>query len=617
MLLSTDLLNEWPDSHELYELLATVVPRLSSADLLSLVEAISVPSDPTVQGIRASYELLSWIVQYRGKRPAKRALEVVRAKLAPITQSYPEWKPRDDPGRHFGSVTVSFISQEEQAPWPIDAFHTMVSEDAGLAVSNLLAEVRDGDWQDGPPHRYPGEWCGPDHMVSNDVAQHPEDGLAIWDALDTGEADDTEKCEAKDRVVQGWSHTSLDEEMTTHIFERLMNESASQPWNAMADFLIATADRRNLGAAWAKDPRARNLARTIFSHTASDPPTISGENIDSKTLALNCSVGKLAFFWTAAAIAETSERGYPGGLLSAEVADALNELIDNPAQGLISQAAIMSALQFFNQADPDWTASRVITLLDPAKGWSQVVPLWDAVLFGIFDDDLLDTGVREWLVEWARDAPPTDSQTRSRLTNWLSSITVYSAKAPRDRLAWMAALSAITDEDLRTQWLVSISHRLKDLDPPARASSWEQWGKNYVASRVSQQPVALTSNEVAALVRWAAFLEGDQLREIAGALEKTCCGLPGDDHVFVPDLGRAIERDPDVWASLLDSLLKATQKTNGPSWGLSILVEEALKAFGHSRASSDAVKSIRESAYRLGLIAAAHDTGTVPEGTDR
>ncbi|MDR2895978.1 MAG: DUF4020 domain-containing protein [Propionibacteriaceae bacterium] len=598
ILVEDDLLGDYRTGPEFFDLLSAIVPNMSSKALARLIAAIEMPADLDKSGeVRHAYELLSRVVVSR-KRPAKAALAKARENLALTAARYPEWVPRDDPGRVFAEVKTGSWSAEDLMPWTPGQFHQMLNHDPRQTAADLFQKVRDGN-PSFDHHRRAGDWFGPDQMLVEVVKAQPSDGLVLWEAIGDAEVTVDERQTAKGHVVRGFGEAELDEQMVARVFDCLNREAEDQPWSALADFLSPWGAGET-SRAWATVPSARRLAAHVFEHVRNEGSDLSGE-ADLMILAINSSVGQLASFWVQAAVADADAGTYPGGLLSNEVSTAVERLIKESRDGRLASAPLLRSVQFFNQADPDWTREQLFPLIDPAKGWEQVAELWEPVFSGHWDDALLETPLRSWLVDYVRKIEPGE-KSRVQPQLMLALITVRSTMSVEQQLEWMTELSAVKWVKRRFDWLTTVGWQLGELDHQSRHGAWSAWGREYVRRRVNSQPLPLAPDEVAALLHWAVHLDKDDLAECASLLMKTTCGLPVGDHGFSPDLKEAVKREPIMWAQLAGELLKTTTtQPEAPTWpGLRLFIDEVVEAADGLVTDAD-LMTIRSEAHRLGV----------------
>lgn len=571
--------------HEAYMLIADVAPQLDESQMEALIAAIvdgppaegdDSNEDPLVRyHDRKVYDLLHWILQRSPAAPRPAVLDEIESR-------HPEWLPRPHPDLDMYMETGS-TSIEDEWPWKPQEFHAMIEADAEDALRQLNLQPRpdDGDW-----------WWGGGDMLTRTTEQWPEDGLTIW-----GRTDDDR---IRGRVIQGWASSDLSETQLTRIAELLLSTNIAGLVHSVVRLLIPWSNDANLRNRWTLRPDGRTLARKVFPYLASEGSNVTGTDLGM--MAINSPVGQLAEYWAAAAIEEAREGTYPGGFLSEGVRTALEELLNLSQNPQLVEAALLRHLLFFHRADPTWANERLLTLLDPeARPWSESEPAWSVVLKGQVGENLLDAGVRDWLISCAKHVEP-GSALRRDLVRWISIIAINSTMSETDRIEWLRRLVAVGDDELRAAWTGEIGRRFATLDDASRLAAWKQWMNNYVQRRLSGVPRNLPPSELTELVAWVAWLpQGPELTTGLGLLDRATCGIaPHGSWSMFPVSVEAIERAPEAWALLLAKLLGPTTEI-GTGWGHDL--EEILTFLKSNSVAKPAVNAVEAALFKLGIKA--------------
>ncbi|WP_158580758.1 SIR2 family protein [Cellulomonas rhizosphaerae] len=568
--------------HEVYGLLASAVPDLPGDEFDDLVQAASVGpelsavrhDDPTVAvryRDRAAFELLHWLVKYRPGAAAPPA-------LAEIERRFPEWEPSPHPDLSRYTETGS-RSIEDDWPWAPLEFHQMLADDAGSAIARLGSELPD-DVERG--------WWGAGSMLERVVGEWPDDGFVIWDAL--------ARVEVRECVILGWSTAPLDESQMDRVAAVLSAGDLGGLAGPVARLLHPWTSDTALSRRWVHRGDGRGLARRAAT-MVDDTESLSGAT-DLHSAAINSAPGVLVDFWIDVAVDDARTGTYPGGGLSSEVVSALEDLLATHSR--LARASLLRQLNFLYRADPAWTAMHLLATIDPNKlPWPQVEEAWGILLHGQFSEDLLQSGLREWIPVCARRVGQ-GSEITGDLMRLAAVVAVHSTMDDAERLSWLTALVANATTDAVVQWSAEVGELVEDLEPAARASLWGRWMKPYIALRVGGAPRLLEAPEITAMLGWLGGLDAAvNVREGVDLLLRTSVGISSETgswrQVDVPP--EALEVAPGEWARLLAGLLSATAHPLAPGvahWASG--AHTTLRALGADQVS---MATIRSEFFRL------------------
>jgi SIR2-like domain/Domain of unknown function (DUF4020) len=534
--------------HEVYEVLAAAAPHLTDPNFDQLVATVSAGYAIAASGETAErladeerwrdhkvFNLLYWLLKHRPSASRPAALEV-------ISRLHPEWV--FDGGRpdftHFVSGGSSSI--EDEWPWSLEQFHSMVTSDPEDALTRL-AEAS-------PADRHSGWWGGGD-MVRASVERWPDDGLALWSSA----LPPVRQC-----VIAGWSTAPLAPEQMDAITRILLHTDLVGLDRQTANLLHPWSNDPEIRDRWFPRVDARHLARATFTAlTVTDSPVADS---DLYTHAINSAPGVLTEFWIDVAAHEARTGVFPGGGLSLDVTDALVELLQPSPFRVLVLAPLLGQLDFLFRADPAWVTDNVLPAIDPTvHEWANIESLWAIVLRGRVSEQLLDAHLLNWLVSSVA-LVGTTSKVAGDLARMAASIAVHSSMDDAQRLEWIRKFIARADVRVAVDWAHDVRYFVQDLEPDARTSLWRRWMRSVLEDRTNGVPQALGAEELTALAGWVGLL--DQTRDITAGVERIVGARKG--FAFFTDTwgglqvsDDALRAHPDEWARLLVGLLQRTK----------------------------------------------------------
>lgn len=573
--------------HEIYALVAHSAPRLSGRDLDELVAQVCAgPAEPRTSDAeyrdRLVYELLHWILERRDHAPAESALREIEAR-------HPEWIPRNHPDFEIYSSGAVMTSSSDEHPWPPEVFHVMIVSDVENAIFQLTQAVASTDRRLSTDDRL---WWGPGDMVSKTVERWPEDGFKLWNSTDSAQV--------RSRVIEGWGRAALSSTEIDESLALLLSADLTNLGRTAVRFLIPWTNEQDARAKLALHPMARKLARSLAEAVGELPSAVRDGNL--MTAAINSPIGAMAEYWLEAAAQEARSGKYPGGGLSREVQDALQNLLACGPSGTFARATMLGRLLFLYRVDPEWAKTHLLQQIDPTLNpWESIEPLWEVVLKGQVGEDLLDAGIRDQLVQCAMISGE-DSPLLRDLARVLAIVAIRSTVNDKARLAWIRQFVAVDNERLRARWTGQVGRFLKDLEPDARGSLWTRWIRAYISDRVSGRPRSLTPEEVAKLIDWIAGLPSDRdFAEAATMLVRAGVGIagPSDGGWSTFSFSQAmVESRPQIWAGFLTRLLAQTQSLNG-SHGIKYGLQQAHSWLAEASPDALEVRALHEELFRL------------------
>ncbi|MGN6127566.1 MAG: SIR2 family protein [Humibacter sp.] len=579
-----DLLFDVAAHHEIYELVQICVREISDDGVADLVKMIELgPNDRAVGALTESeaesidwrvYNLLEWVMSCRPTTNPP-------ARLAQIKALHPDWEPREHADfTHYSWSGVSSI--EDEHPWTPDSFHEMLGADVGATVAAL--ERRLGD----EPDEF---WSGAQHMVENVVTGWSDDGITLWDA--------TVRSDLRGAVVRGWSRAPMSSGHLKRIEQRLRNSDLEGFASAVPSLLRPWTDDAAVRDRWVSRPAGRQLARRVFTLLKDSTSGMTGA--DPYTASINSPIGTLAEFWIGVASHEARTGVYPGGRLSVGTRAALKQLIRESATPALAESPLLRQLVFFMRADHEWTSEHLLPLLDPARSpWDEVDRRWRVLLRAQVSEELLDAGVRDWLLGVASRAVG-ETELSTAAAQMAAQIAVHSTMDDDERLGWVARFVAVVDDATAARWTRQVATALSSLDGDARSSLWSRWMRRYVQQRVAGAPRRIAPEELTALLDWAFVLrEIADVEEAVRLIISADTGLAPNAYLrstnYLEDEG-VLRSFPNLWARLLAGVLAHTDSLESHTCRQLDAITAELRAVG---ADSQVCDEIARALYNLG-----------------
>ena len=584
-ILNQRLLFDLEAHHEVYELIAVTAAHLAPETVENLEAAISRgPDDPPRELERTAedkdlrdrrvFELLHWLGAHRPDTDA--------SALVTISRRHPDWQPREHPDLTYYSWS-SHGTIEDDWPWQPDEFHQMLAENPDAALARL---------DEHPPSARRSGWWGAGDMLEKTIAGWPTDGFIVWGR--------SESPAIRRQVITGWARAELADSQLDQIASLLLAEDLEGLEPAVARLVRPWSNEPTLRDRWVGRADGRELARRSFAS-----PSVRDEQVavsDLYTSAINSTVGALAEYWLAVAVHEARHGTFPGGGLSAETTAALSALIDGSAKPGLAIAPLLRQVDFLYRADPRWTNERLLRLLTPTREtWSAVEDLWAVVLHGRLSEDLLDAGIRDWVLDCLTLVAP-DSRMSKDLAHVAALITVQSTMEDLARLDWMTRLTRVAPDRVSGSWIRSVARRVAELEEEARTSVWKRWMRPHLKRRIAAQPKRFTSGEATALLSWVATLpRREDVGDAARLLLDAKVGLDLAENVPSTRVldDATIHAAPQEWSRLLAGMLEHT-KTVASATGW--FIRRSADTLQASDADPEALAAIKEAVFRLGLI---------------
>lgn len=586
--LDQEVLFESPFKHEVFRVLAIVVPN-ASADtrsrlLASAMDGVDLPDGfPDMERHRAysTYNLLVWLTQ-----SAPAWLEA-QHELERIQNKYPTFGPRDFPDLDRWSSTATW---GQAFPMDVEDFLQDLDSDAQVALTTLLAVDYSEQRIDGPT------WHSAVALVRQAAARRPDLAHRLWSAIDGRPNLGVKADELQDAIVEGWEQADLSELLSDVVQLVAERTGAPEATRAITRFLVTQIEKHLDTPEGDATAAMRDLARTVWNLQKGSFDSQAGS--DPSFLALNSWPGDLARYWTLEVNRRWRDLGDAWSGLNGDERQAFEALLAGPDPELDAiRPALGGQAHFLFVADATFTGEVVLPLFNGPHA-SQA---WEAYLYNPrCNDRMLGDGFLESVVaEWDRLGELGGHGLVGQFYALVASIVNQASITPEQRQVLLDR-SVLADDGDHAAEFASSNLRFFQDDAVNGAELWNLWARDHLAARLQGLPRNAHPGE---LERWAdiAPFVGDRSPDAYSMLAGRGIGL-GDGY-----------HPPDWPAELLAS--------NGPAL-VGHLAERIRNSTPAGWAASFAVrKLLSDLTAALGaavcapLVEAAIDAGFQPPDT--
>lgn len=232
------------------------------------------------------------------------------------------------------------------------------------------------------------------------------------------------------------------------------------------------------------------------------------------------------------------------------------------------------------RADPDWTATHLLPLLDPHRDPQQAMRCWDGYLFDpAWSPQLLDAGLLGHLVGFAAHAHNCCRDAQHGFANLAARLCIHSDMAgthgPPSTLTRFTASAAVST---RAAFITAVAHALVDADTATTTAQWHRWMRDYWRDRLSGIPRPLAAEEASALVGWA-ILQQDDFPAAANLVLESPTPLDGTSILGsataqleeeTGPLVSIVDRYPEQLTRVVAHLLEHTDPQTAQRWDISM-----------------------------------------------
>ncbi|GAA3934278.1 hypothetical protein Aau02nite_25330 [Amorphoplanes auranticolor] len=569
---------QWLYAHELrFEVFALIEAALADAepavaDAL-VAEAAAGPGRTDRESLAGyvTFNALAWITR------CAPALVSAAEAFAAVRATHPTFVVREHPEL---LRTWSFSAAGTPPALSAAELHEDISADATAALGRLRAAAAEEDEFSAGVH----------DVLTEAVRERPEDGFAI---LDAHAAPDQWIIDA---VVAGWSGATIPESGMDTVLDRLASLDVPATVDAISRLLADGGQSDQHPTHWYRRPAARRLATDAWNAAHATP----GHDFDDwLTRALNQNAGRIALFWVHAVADDWRRAGDSWTGLDPAVRTTLEELLSaGDSRSAPAETILASQARFFFGADRTWSEEHILPLLD----WRDPVRArhaWDGhLVWGRFDDQMLETGLADDYVGAARHIGAFPEDMRRQLHQHLAAVAVGSDLPTIHD--WVHTLTAELSVADRVEWLQAIAHVLAGLPGEAVEHQWSRWMSRYWQDRLESNPRLLEIEEASAMAGWTAYLTDSAADGVALATRHPA-RLPVDSGVLL-DLAdeNRLRRAPAAYGRLIGHLLSHTEPPFRDGYLVPDIVER-LKANG----AVEDLPVIVTAAIRLGVPGAA------------
>lgn len=568
--------------HEAFQLLKSALPEASSGVVDVVVEGASAGS-PEVTGRSADYEvfnLLSWVTSLVPKAGS------ASAALAEVTAQHPDFAPRDHPDLD-SYMETGWVP--ERLPMTVADFHEIVSRDAGEAVAAVVRYRDAVSPFDGPT------LDDALALVVQTVADHPEDGYRILDAL----AADAEAAQVVGgAVVRGLGASAKRTEDWTSLLDRLLAfPGVSTLADEISQLLEDGSRNRESGLGPENLEAARRLASAAWPHLSRS--TVGAGDWLSR--AINSGFGRIAEFWLHSISIESQASGDAWAGLDETTTGALEGMVAATTEDeALALVVLASQLHFLFAADEAWTTKNMLPLFDWSGDEARAEQAWDGFLsWGRWNDRLLAAGLKvAFERSFSKVGAKFNEEHRRRFCEYVAGIAVTSS-IPGIGNEMAKGLVSAADDASRASFASAMETVLGDLPDEVAVARWDAWIRDYLAERVAGVPRPMSADEATEAAGWLLHL-GDRFPEAAALVANTPAGLgEHSDLLYRLKDSALVTKYPHDVAKLLAQLARGTEP---PFWGCRFLasIVESVR----SNVERSLLVPVVEEALRLGCSGA-------------
>ena len=548
--------------HEVMQLIAESVPEASESSIEELITQIRNTHEPPDS--RIVYNKLGWIAGHApSSSSAQEAFLVART-------ANPDWDMFEHPDfLWWAEITTGFLPpQYMEGMGPQDLVDSLLA-DAADATSRLRAEHFG-------PEVMPYEWHRVLRTVHEATQLSPPAGLSLLEAI-------TEDPDTAPEASRSLASGVLMELLTSPSAKEILRQHASRI-----------------------EPLLRALWRT--GATNWDVPSRPPEDLGWLNLAGNSWPGQLARLAVAKIDAQFHADPDAWSGLPPHDKNFLEEIITGDSHAMrLAQTACAHRLGFLHDIDPEWSATRILPMMDPSHDVDRAVRCWDAYLYlPQCSLQLLQDGLLEHLIAFAGHVDDCCADAQTGFANLAAGICLAEVENPPDGSPeWLTRFSVSATDATRAAFIRSIAHRLRGANPEIIAAQWRRWMRSYWRNRLNGVPRNLTAIEASALADWVTLLDEDFPAAVDLVLEhptplRNGSTLPFrmiDAHQSASPSTDHITQHPADCARLLGHVLQHTDLPQGNRWQFVMAkLAPALKA----HTDETAFQPVREQLLRLG-----------------
>lgn len=430
-------------------------------------------------------------------------------------------------------------------------------------------------------------WYDSESALTAVVSQTPVLGLTLLKSVDRTSIFSAAVARP---IVRGWSNAAADEDLAENILTELLTLDLTTCATEVALLLSEIRQEGSSGTPWQRHISSRTLAHKCWDALSAD--SIAAQD-DWYYAALNSPAGHLALYWLLVADQQRSDSGTEWTGLPPDLAKTLTRLVAE-ADNRGDLAAVMYGrhLAHLHALDPTWCNEHILRLFDWANE-TQAQRVWSGYLTGgIFNEDLLRSGLMHHALEAASRAHAFNDRARHNLLGMLAQI----ALRPDLQLGeWIPVFTRRARQEDRVLWMNRISDYLADMEPAAVEACWARWMLPYWKGRLSSVPRRLTKEEASAMAHWVVYLDRSTAEAVELVLRQPA-SFPMHSRLLGGLTDERVQKSPSEMAQLIAHLLCGTEL---PFYEYRI--PEVMGYLRQHDAAHPSLHLIEEHALRLGI----------------
>ena len=579
-LLKNCTINETAAHHEIFRASSIAYPQAGldrRSALVKTVLAYRRPGKTAPDGDR--YTVLHHLEWLHWLNEAAPDCELARQALADVREKHPEFQPSEHPD--FNHYHWSGAAPGSQSPWTVE---TLLAWPASEALPTLLKYQRTEAEVFGGYNRW-------DMLttVTEAAKQRAAWGLDLADSLVSASNWDSDLWPP---LIQAWDSTELDEAELERVLSHL---SANELYQACADdiahALWSIARKASGPESGRRLSKANSIAAALqkYVNMANVP-----EEADWLLSAINHPYGKLAGFWVHSIAKWHRQKETPRRSLNDEYRSALDEIMHN--DGVAGKLGRMILAEYFPtllSVDENWTVQNLMPLLIP--GNSDFVSAWDGLTYcGQMASRTAELLRVPFLIAVEHINGELAGPCQQRFIDKYIDLLSWFATGPIDE--WITKLLTYGDAEIRHQFAMGISHRLRFLDDTRQKEWWTIWLKGYWENRLLGVPAQLDDIEIGTMIEWTTLLPAVYPKAVDLAVQVRAVPLQGRTVIHLIGKDDLVNQYPGAVAKLLIHL----GKVEHPAWiwhGAKEIFDELLQA----DLDSETEFAVKETVAKLGL----------------
>lgn len=501
--------------HETYQVLASAVGNASTLLKRRVLDvATHGPgyseggSDTKHCCAYAKYNLLAWLIQ------ADPAWVEARTEFDATQAENPEFTVREYPDLNAWTTSETWGAYP---PIGIEEFTQALNDNAQFALNNLLSY----DYSERNFDQL--SWRDALKLVEQTVAQRPDLGVQLWDAVLGDSALGNRQVELWCAITEGWGNAQL-QDSDLEVVERLTTLlKVKDAAHSIGSFLLNQIQQQLNSGESQLLASMRDMAQALW-HEQGANFTYQKDLVPSFALSfLNSWPGFLAQYWGFEVERRWHQSGEEWAGLSDKESEALIELLKaNGDARDATQPAIAKELYFYFVADPTFSEAHLLPLFNDsdrhAFAWC---PFLDHLRW---NDQLLEVGLFEsTVIELSRLDDFPEQHLCCVFLKFVTSVVTLAGITNCNRRRLLDQTVIALNGALAGKFAGEVVRFLHD-DRIDGAKVWRQWLGEHIERRINGQPRIASAEELA---RWAdvVTLVGEHIPDAMTLFSECSIGL--------------------------------------------------------------------------------------------